>query len=116
MNKDERIKKEIRKLKRIFKDLPKDKSAIVEKLIGNAAFMAATLEDLQDAINQNGCISTYQNGENQWGTKKSPEADLYNTMIKNYSTVVKQLTDMLPKDEAKAAEDELVTFIQKAVR
>jgi hypothetical protein len=116
MDKDERIKKEIRKLKRIFRNLPKDKLTAVSTLIENAAFMAATLEDLQDAINKNGCISTYQNGENQWGTKKSPEADLYNTMIKNYSAVIKQLTDMLPKDEAKAAEDELVTFIQKAVR
>ena len=116
MEKDKRIKAEMRKLKKIFKNIPEDKSRVVEKLIDNAAFMSATLEDLQDAMNENGCVSTYQNGENQWGIKKSPEADLYNTMIKNYSSVIRQLTDLLPPGEAKSTEDEFVKFIQKAVK
>jgi hypothetical protein len=114
LSKDERIKKEIKRLKKLYKNLSKDKLSAVTSLIQNAAFMSVTLEDLQKAINENGCISTYQNGENQWGTKKSPEADVYNTMIKNYSTIIKQLTDMLPKEEAKATEDELLAFIKKA--
>lgn len=116
MEKDKRIKAEIQKLRKIFKNIPEDKNRIVEKLIDNAAFMAATLEDLQDTMNENGYVSTYQNGENQWGTKKSPEADLYNTMIKNYSSVIKQLTDLLPPGEPKSLEDEFVKFIQKAVK
>ena len=61
--------------------------------------MDITLEDLQDSININGVVSEYQNGANQWGTKKSPEADLYNAMLKNYSTVMKQLSEMVPNDE-----------------
>ena len=59
--------------------------------------MAVTLEDLRDSINENGCVSEYQNGENQHGTKKSPEVEVYNTMIKNYTTVIKTLCDLLPE-------------------
>ena len=81
--KNRRIKTEIAKLKSIFKAIEKDKIKLVEKLINNAAFMAVTLELLQEDININGCISDYQNGANQWGTKKSPEIEIYNTMIKN---------------------------------
>lgn len=32
--------------------------------------MSITLENLQKTINENSVISEYQNGENQWGTKK----------------------------------------------
>src|SRR5690554_742571 len=95
--KDKLIKKEIRRLKRIFKDLEKDKMDTAISLINNAAFMTITLMDLQETINQDGSVSTYQNGENQWGTKKSPEVDIYNTMIKNHMNIIKQLTDLLPK-------------------
>jgi hypothetical protein len=66
-------------------------------LIKNAAFMTITLEDLQAVINEHGAVSQYKNGENQFGTKKSPEVEIYNTMIKNYSSIIKQLTDLLPE-------------------
>ena len=96
-----RIKHEKNKLNRIFKNIDEKRRKTVERLIDNAAFMAATLEDLQEDINQNGVISEYQNGENQWGTKKSPEVEVYNTMLKNYTSVIKQLTDLLPPEEGK---------------
>ena len=65
----------------------------------NAAFMSVTLQLLQTEINKNGAVSEYKNGENQFGTKKSPEVEIYNTMIKNYSAVMKQLTDLLPRGD-----------------
>lgn len=109
INKDEKIKKEIRMLNKIFKDIDKNKYNAVKSLIDNTAFMSVTLEELQESINKNGVISEYQNGENQWGTKKSPEIEIYNTMIKNYSTAVKQLIDLLPKNESE--KDELTEFL-----
>lgn len=116
MDKEERITKEARKLKRIFKELPQSKTDIAEKLISNAAFMAATLEDLQEAIDQAGFASTYRNSETQWGVKKSPEVELYNAMIRNYATVIKQLLDLLPKEEAKQEENEFINFLQRKVK
>ena len=98
-----RIKTEKNKLNRIFKNIDEKRRKTVERLIDNAAFMAATLEDLQEDINQN--------GENQWGTKKSPEVEVYNTMLKNYTSVIRQLTDLLPPEEGKADDDGFDAFL-----
>lgn len=109
--KNKLVKKEMLRLKRIFKDLEKDKLDTAISLIKNAAFMAVTLEDLQQTINREGTVSEYQNGENQWGTKKSPEVEIYNTMIKNHMTIIKQLTDLLPKDTPKSEDDGFDAFV-----
>jgi len=95
--KEKRIKKEVNRLKKLFNDMPPKTMNKVISLIKNAAFMTITLEDLQDAINtENGLVSKYQNGETQWGTKKSPEVEIYNTMIKNHMGIMRQLTDLMP--------------------
>ena len=102
--------KELNKLKKIFKDIEPSKRQIVEKLISNAAFMAESLDELQDIISEKGFTEEYQNGANQFGVKKCSEVEIYNTMIKNYSSVIKQLVDLLPND-ARSNGDELLDFI-----
>ena len=102
--------KEISKLKKLFKSVPKDTMKLILPLIENAAFMTEQLAILQETISKNGVISEYKNGENQYGTKKSPEVEVYNTMIKNYCTVIKQLAEFLPDDSPE--KDELTMFIQ----
>lgn len=95
-SKESNIKSEIKRLKKIFANLPQDAAAVAEKLIENAAFMAVSLRELQEIINDKGYTEEYQNGENQYGVKKSSEVDVYNTMIKNFNTTMKQLIDLLP--------------------
>lgn len=51
LTKDQKIKREINRLKRVFRDLDKNKLQTVESLIRNAAFMAVSLEELQEIIN-----------------------------------------------------------------
>ena len=111
MGKEERIKKEIRRLKRIFNKMDDDTKKATQSLIENAAFMTVTLEDLQETINREGVISEYQNGANQWGTKKSPEVEVYNTMIKHYMNIIKQLTDLLPKNVEVVEDDGFLDFV-----
>lgn len=95
--KQQEIKKEISKINRLFKDMdPKIKKS-VQSVIENAAFMAVTLRELQNHLNKEGLTCEYQNGENQYGIKKAPEIDIYNTMIKNFISAMKSLTDLLPK-------------------
>lgn len=94
--KEELIKKEQRRLKSIFKDLEPNKKKLVTPLIEKAAFMSVELDELQAFLAVEGFTSEYQNGENQWGTKKSPEADVYIALSKNYTAVIKQLTDLVP--------------------
>lgn len=107
--------KELRKLEKIFENIQEDKRQVVDKLISNATFMAEQLDCLQADIKEKGYISEYQNGENQWGTKKSPEVEIYNTMIKNYMGIIKQLTDLLP-DDSKEEADELMEFVGRGVK
>lgn len=102
--------KELNKLKKIFKDIEPGKRQTVEKLISNAAFMAESLDELQEIIREKGFVEEYQNGANQYGVKKCSEVEIYNTMIKNYSSIIKQLVDLLPND-AKSSGDELLDFI-----
>jgi hypothetical protein len=110
----ERIDKEMKRLRKLLKDIPKDTMGSVSSILKNAAFMSITLDDLQDAMNRNGVISEYQNGENQWGTKKSPEVEIYNTMIKNHMTIMKQLVDLLPDNHADSKKkDVLLEFLRK---
>ncbi|MCZ9311746.1 MAG: hypothetical protein O0V67_00065, partial [Methanocorpusculum sp.] len=71
LTKDQKIKREINRLKRVFRDLDKNKLQTVESLIRNAAFMAVSLEELQEIINEEGYPVEYQNGANQSGTKQS---------------------------------------------
>lgn len=102
--------KELSKLKKIFKDIEPSKQKTVEKLIENAAFMADSLNELQEIIREKGFTEEYHNGANQSGIKKCSEVEIYNTMIKNYTSVIKQLTDLLPNGETGGA-DELINFI-----
>lgn len=110
MGEVKRKSKELAKLKKIFKDIEPQKQKTVEKLIANAAFMAESLDELQDIIREKGFTEEYQNGANQYGMKKCSEVEIYNTMIKNYTSVVKQLVDLLP-DGAASGGDELLDFI-----
>lgn len=101
-DKDEIIKAEKRKLAGIYTRMDKKTKKAVDSLIDEAAFMAASLYELREIINEKGYVETYQNGANQKGVKKCSEVEIYNTMIKNYSSVVKQLTDLIPKKQEDA--------------
>ncbi len=94
-----KIKKETNRLKKLYKDLDKNKKQLVLKLIENAAFMSITLENLKEEIKNNGVKEFYMNGKGQFGYKESVESKNYNVTIKNYMNVIKQLNDMLPTEE-----------------
>ncbi len=79
-------------------------------LIKNAAFMSITLEELIEDIKIYGVKETYVNGKDQYGFKESIESKTYNTMVKNYMSIMKQLNDMLPEDKKIDEDDEFEKF------
>lgn len=99
--KDALISKEKRRLKAIFKDLDDNKKKLVTPLIEKAAFMSVELDELQITIAKKGFTEKYKNGENQYGTKRSPNADVYIALSKNYAAIIKQLTDLVPAAKRK---------------
>ncbi len=111
LSKDEILSKEKKKLEGIYSKLEDKTKKSVSSLIDNAAFMAASLYDLRKIINEKGYVEEYQNGQNQKGIKKCSEVEIYNTMIKNYMTCIKQLTDLLPKQKEKEPDDGFEDFV-----
>jgi len=112
--KEAQIKKEIKKLKRLFENLPKDKQRAAEGLIQEAAFMRVTLEEIRHIIDQEGIIEHFEQGAQKF-LREHPATKVYNAMINRYATVCKQLFDMMPDPEAgKQVEDELMAFVKKA--
>lgn len=106
LTKDERIKKEERRLKRIYKNIDKDNKAIIEGLIRRAAYMLVTLEDWEKDIMENGVTEMFtQSEKTEPYERERPVARLYNTMNANYQKIIKQLGDLVPK-EVKVVEDD----------
>lgn len=99
--KEQKINAEKRRLRSVFKELEENKRKLVTPLIEKAAFMSVELDALQEIIEQDGWTSEYKNGENQYGTKRSPEADTYIALSKNYAAVIKQLVDIVPEAKRK---------------
>lgn len=110
IDKNKKIRKETQKLKKLFKDLSDNKKKMAEKLIENASFMSITLDELKEDIKIYGVKETYANGKNQFGFKESIESKTYNTMVKNYMNIIKQLNDMLPEEKKIDEDDEFERF------
>ncbi len=114
LDKENQIKKEMLKLKRLFKNLPKDKMKAADGLIQEAAFMKVTLEETRYIIDQEGIIEHFEQGAQKF-LREHPATKVYNAMINRYATVCKQLFEMVPDPDAgKQAEDELMAFVKKA--
>lgn len=79
-------------------------------LVQNLVFIEGQLAQLQGEIREKGVVCEYQNGKNQWGTRKSPEVDVYNALLKNYISGIKQLNEIF--GEQAQAEDELTEFLK----
>ena len=108
MRKDNRIKKRISELNRIYSRLPDKKRSIAEHLIKNAAFMEIELEELREVIAESGASEEYQNGANQHGRKASADLQAYNSLIKSYNMVNSRLEAMLPPEDDN---DDLAEFL-----
>lgn len=103
--KQREIKKEIKRLEEIYKDIDVKRKDLIPGLIENAAFVRVTLKYLAEDLKKNGTTEMFSQSENQTPySRRRPEADLYNTMTGNYLKFIKQLDDMLPKAVEKPTE------------
>lgn len=111
LEKTKRIKKEIARLKRLFRDIDEKKKKLVFATIEDVAFMTVTMQDLREEIVREGTTVEYKNGENQYGTKQSPAAQLYLQMSQKQTQAMKILVDCLPKKEIPNKDDGFDNFV-----
>jgi len=99
--KEEKIKREIKRLNKIFECLDQNKAATLQTLIHTAAFIAVSLDELQEIINEQGYTEEYKNGANQYGVKQSSAVETHIQMTRNQTTIIKQLVDLAPAEKRK---------------
>ena len=112
LDKEKNIKQEINRIKKLYKDFPKEKSKVLEGLINESAFIKVSLEELRDNLLKNGFTEVFEQGEQRFNRER-PEVKIYTTFIQRYSNVMKQLIDLLPVEVKKEEADELLEFLNR---
>lgn len=113
LEKQKEIKKEVNRLKRLFKNIDENKKKLVYATIEDIAFLTVTMKELRENIIRVGTTVEYKNGANQYGTKQSPDAQLYLQMSQKQTQAMKILIDCMPKTEKvkKEPEDDFEEFV-----
>ena len=112
LTKSDRISKEEKRLRAIYKDIAKDNKAIADGLIQRAAYMRVALEDYEADLDANGYVEKFTQSEKTPAYERErPVARLYNSMNKNYQSIIKQLSDLIPKQEQKTEDDGFDDFV-----
>ena len=114
MNEDifKKRKRDLNKFKNIFKNMPEDKRKINDSLIERAFFMRQKLTDMEQRIDADGVIVEMSQGKYTI-ERAHPLISQYNAMVKNYSTIIKQLCETLPTADADKVGEALLAFAAK---
>ena len=115
LEREKNINQEIKRIKKLYKDFPKEKSKVLEGLINEAAFMKTALEELRKDLIRNGYVELFEQGE-QCFNRERPEVKTYTNFMQKYSVVMKQLIDLLPVEIKKEEVDKLMEFIKKGYK
>ncbi len=107
-----RQKKEYNRIKKIYKNLPKEQLEIAKKLIERAVYMLVSLEEMEAKITADGLVVTMPQG-NYEIERAHPLLQPYNAMVKNYNATIKQLNDISPNSETERAGQALMMFATK---
>ena len=110
--KDKKIDKEYRRLKGLFCELTDQKKAMADSQMQRAAFMRIALEELEEIIKKDGTLDIFEQGNYSYN-REHPALKSYNTTIKNYTAIIKQLNDMLPQEAERVADDGFEAFISR---
>ena len=94
--KEKKIKKETKRLLKVFEGLEPNKLQTVAALIDRAAYITVSLQELEVELNRDGWVEEYFNGRNQSGVKKSAAAEVHISLTKNLNAIMKQLLDLVP--------------------
>lgn len=101
-------KKSLSSLKKTFTEMDNDKGVLGLSLIGEAEFLEGTLQKLKAQVKKEGVVTDMCQGAYSIN-RENPALRSYNTSIKNYQALIKQITELLPKNEM-SIEDEFDDF------
>ena len=98
--------KEIRRLKRLYKELPPKKLALAEGLIIQAARLRVRLDNLWEELQEKGETEWFtQSDKTEPYERERPASRTFTATDKSYQSIIKQLNDMLPEENMPEADD-----------
>lgn len=98
-----RIRKEVTRLNKIFVGKSENEISYLAGLIKRAAFMKCQLEDMEKDLNENGFTEMFSQSANAPPYERErPTARMYNSLNKNYQTLMKQLSDFVDRTNPSA--------------
>ena len=99
LEKQKRIKKEVSRLRKLFKEIDENKKKLVLTTIDDVAFLTVAMQDLRENIIRDGT------------TKQSPDAQLYLAMSQKQTQAMKILLDCMPKSQITTKDDGFDDFL-----
>ncbi|ALP03654.1 TPA: hypothetical protein KRE09_003902 [Clostridioides difficile] len=112
LEKEKKIKQEVSRLKKNYKDLEKEKVKILDGLINEAAFLKISLEGTREILTKEGLTEIFKQGKQEFERERL-QVKIYLNFMKLYSSVMKQLIDIIPSDKKQEEEDKLIEFMKK---
>lgn len=103
-----------KKMRDLFANVGDSKSQLALNLIDKIEFMEYTLLELEEKIKADGVVTEMCQGSYSIN-RANPALQAYNTTIKNYTSAVKQLTELLPDGKMKAEGENLLSFMASEV-
>ena len=93
-------------LKDIIPLLSEDNLKVASGMIDDALFMQEQLKSLRETIKKEGVSENYQ-----YGSKQTAAMTSYLQIQKQYGTIIRYLTDLLPKEAKNAASNNLLDWV-----
>ncbi|HBF5768650.1 TPA: hypothetical protein KOS82_003558 [Clostridioides difficile] len=112
LEKEKKIKQEVSRLKKNYKDLEKEKVKNLDGLINEAAFLKISLEGTREILTKEGLTEIFKQGKQEFERERL-QVKIYLNFMKLYSSVMKQLIDIIPSDKKQEEEDKLIEFMKK---
>ena len=95
--------KEIKRLTEIYKGLPPKQFALAVGLIAEAARLRVRCNMLWQDLQENGEVELFSQGDQEPYERERPASRIYTAANKSYQSIIKQLNDMIPKDDGAPA-------------
>ena len=97
------------KISKLFEEVEEDKKTLVQGLIEQESFMYVQLKELNEIINKKGVVEKFKQGKQEFDRER-PATKTYNSIIKNYNLIVRQLRENLPSKRPLDPDDEFEEF------
>ncbi|PKG22735.1 hypothetical protein [Niallia nealsonii] len=105
------VSSDMKKLKTLLRQIPKDRLPIAQSLYNELVFMQNTLDTLKAQVDKDGPTAMFKQGSQEF-LREHPALKGYNTTVQRYSLLYKQLVDLLPPSDTGQKNDALIDFIK----